>query len=161
MAGDRDLVARQLGREPRAFASVAARCPFGRPAAIRQRSYLDSGEPFPTTFYLTCPAAVAAVGRLEDAGGVARYQRLVAEDPQAGESYRQASELQRSLREPAARMLDGGASLALGVGGTARDGAVKCLHAHAAFALGVPGYALGARILAEAAPLYPDQCCTP
>jgi hypothetical protein len=144
---DRDLVARQLGREPRAFAAVAARCPFGRPAAIRQRSYLDSGEPFPTTFYLTCPAAVAAVGRLEDAGGVARYQRLVAEDRHAGES--------------APRMLDGGASLALGIGGTARDGAVKCLHAHAAFALGVPGYRLGARILAEAAPLYPDQCCTP
>jgi uncharacterized protein len=158
---DRDLVARQLGREPRAFAAVAARCPFGRPAAIRQRSYLDSGEPFPTTFYLTCPAAVAAIGRLEDAGGVGRYQRLIAEDPQAGESYRQATELQRSLRAPAPRMLDDGVSLCLGIGGTARDGAVKCLHAHAAFALGVPGYALGARILAEAAPLYPDECCTP
>lgn len=159
-ADDRDLLTRQLGREPRAFAAVAARCPFGRPAAIRQRSY-DSGQPFPTTFYLTCPAAVAAIGRLEDAGGVARYQRLIAEDPQAGQSYRQATELQRSLRQPAPRMLDGGASLRLGIGGTARDGAVKCLHAHAAFALGAPGYALGARILAEAAPLYPDECCTP
>jgi uncharacterized protein len=158
---DRDLVARQLGREPRAFAAVAARCPFGRPAAIRQHSYLDSGEPFPTTFYLTCPAAVAAIGRLEDAGGVGRHQRLIAEDPQTGESYRQATELQRSLRAPAPRMLDDGASLCLGIGGTARDGAVKCLHAHAAFALGAPGYALGARILAEAAPLYPDECCTP
>jgi hypothetical protein len=58
-------------------------------------------------------------------------------------------------------MLDDGASLGLGIGGTAREGAVKCLHAHAAFALGAPGYALGARILAEAAPLYPDECCTP
>ena len=136
-------MARQLGREPRAFAAVAARCPFGRPAAIRQRSYLDSGEPFPTTFYLTCPAAVAAIGRLEDGGGVGRYQRLIAEDPQAGESYRQATELQRSLRAPAPRMPDDGRPFAWASAAPPAQGAVKCLHAHAAFALGAPGYALG------------------
>ncbi len=56
-------------------------------------------------------------------------------------------------------MADGGASLELGIGGTARDGAVKCLHAHAAFALARPGYALGERIVAEAAPLFPEACC--
>ena len=58
-------------------------------------------------------------------------------------------------------MLDGGASLAFGIGGTARDGSVKCLHAHAAFALAEPGYLLGERVLAEAAPLFPkDRCCS-
>jgi hypothetical protein len=58
-------------------------------------------------------------------------------------------------------MLDGGASLALGIGGTARDGAVKCLHAHAAFALAQPGYLLGDAVLAEAAPVFPaDRCCS-
>ena len=41
-------------------------------------------------------------------------------------------------------MADAGASLALGIAGTSRPGAVKCLHAHAAFALAQPGYALGA-----------------
>jgi hypothetical protein len=58
-------------------------------------------------------------------------------------------------------MADGGASLELGIGGTSRTGAVKCLHAHAAFALAEPGYALGRRILDDAGPLFPDSgCCS-
>ena len=77
------------------------------------------------------------------------------EDAVLGRSYRDGAERQRSLRRPAPVMLDGGASLALGIGGTARDGAVKCLHAHAAFALAQPGYLLGDRVLAEAAPVFP------
>ena len=75
------------------------------------------------------------------------------------ESYRLGAEAQRALRRPAARMRDGGASLTLGIGGTARAGAVKCLHAHAAFALAQPDYLLGRRILDEAAPLYPAGAC--
>ena len=58
-------------------------------------------------------------------------------------------------------MRDAGASLRLGIGGTAHDGAVKCLHAHVAFALAEPGYALGRRIPDEAAPLFPaGGCCS-
>ncbi len=158
---DLDAITRQLGRPPRALAGVAARCPHGRPAAIEQHAYLGSGEPFPTTFYLTCPAAVAAVSRLEAAGGVARYEELVASEPAAAASYREGAALQRTLRWPAPAMADGGASLGLGIAGTARPGAVKCLHAHAAFALARPEYALGARIVREAEPLFPGRCCTP
>ena len=62
---DREIVARQLGRSPRAFRRVAVRCPFGRPAITEQQPYDDDGEPFPTTYYLTCPHLVAAVSRLE------------------------------------------------------------------------------------------------
>ena len=59
-----------------------------------------------------------------------------------------------------ASMRDGGRSLTLGIGGTERDGAVKCLHAHAAFALAEPSYHLGRAMLDEAAPLFPpDRCC--
>ena len=57
---DRVLVERQLGRRPRAFLRVAARCPFGAPAATEQSPYDDAGDPFPTTYYLTCPYLVAA-----------------------------------------------------------------------------------------------------
>ena len=136
------------------------RCPHGAPAVVRQAGYLDDGEPFPTTFYLTCPAAVARLGALEDAGGVERYQRLVVADAAAAESYAWGTARQRELRSPAPSMRDGGRSLTLGIGGTERDGAVKCLHAHAAFALAEPSYDLGRRMLDEAAPLYPsDRCC--
>ena len=128
---------------------------------IAQPAYLADGTPFPTTYYLSCPHAVARIDALEADGGVDRYERLVASDPAAMAEYRAGAARQRELRRPAARMADGGASLGLGIAGTSREGAVKCLHAHAAFALAEPGYALGRRILDEAAPLYPaGECCT-
>ena len=158
---DEAVIERQLGRPARGLAGVAARCPYGAPAVVEQHPYLPGGEPFPTTYYLTCPHAVAAVSAIEHAGGVDRYQRLVADDDVLGRSYRDGAERQRSLRRPAAVMLDDGASLALGIGGTAGDGAVKCLHAHAAFALAQPGYLLGDAVLAEADPVFPaDGCCS-
>lgn len=135
------------------------RCPFGRPAVIRQASYLPSGEPFPTTYYLTCAHAVARVARVEAGGGVDRYERLVAGDADAHGSWLAGFAEQRRLRRPAAVMADEGASLELGIAGTTRPGALKCLHAHAAFALARPGYALGERIVAESAPLYPAEAC--
>ncbi len=117
-----------------------------------QAPFDDSGEPFPTTFWLTCPHLVAAVARLEAAGGVERFGRLAAEEPALGASVDDAHEEQRRLRP----------ELPGGVGGQTRTGGLKCLHAHAAFALARPGYALGERILAEVEPLWPErECCTP
>jgi hypothetical protein len=150
--GDRGVVAYQLGREPRAFRRVVVRCPFGRPAVTEQSPYAGDGEPFPTTYYLTCRHLVGAISRLEAAGGVERWTRAAAEDPELGASLERAHEEQRALRP----------ELDLGVAG-ARSGAggLKCLHAHAAFALARPGYVLGERILAEIDPLWPpDGCCT-
>lgn len=160
---DRALVERQLGRRPRAFRSVSARCPFGAPAVTEEAPYDERGEPFPTTYYLTCPHLVAAVARLEAAGGVERFGRLAAGEPELQASLERATEEQRRLRaELAAGQTgaDGGASLALGIGGARRPENLKCLHAHAAFALARPGYELGERILAELAPLWPERCCT-
>ncbi len=159
---DLAVIRRQLGRPPRALAGVAVRCPHGRPAVIEQVAYLHDGTPFPTGYYLTCPSAVARIARLEDAGGVRRYEEMVRREPEARASYEWGAARQVELRRPAARMMDGGAMLGLGIGGTAREGAVKCLHAHAAFALAQPGYALGRRILDEAAPVFPEAgCCCP
>ncbi|HET7170540.1 MAG TPA: DUF501 domain-containing protein [Gaiellales bacterium] len=157
---DAAVIEAQLGRPPRGAPRVAVRCPHGRPAVVEQGAYLAGGEPFPTTYYLTCPHAVARIDGLEAAGGVDRYERLLAEDAGLRASYDAAALRQRALRRPAAEMADGGASLALGIAGVARDGAVKCLHAHAAFALAEPGYEVGMRILAEAEPLFPEgRCC--
>src|SRR5204862_4456289 len=92
---DRAVVERQLGRPPRAFRRVAVRCPFGRPAVTEQAAFDDSGEPFPTTFWLTCPHLVAAVSRLEAAGGVERWWRGVAGDRELRTSLARANEGQR------------------------------------------------------------------
>jgi uncharacterized protein len=149
---DRAVVERQLGRPPRAFRRVVVRCPFGRPAVTEQTAYDDAGEPFPTTYWLTCPHLVAAVSRLEAAGGVERWSTAAREDDVLGRSLERANDEQRSLRP----------ELDLGVGGARRGaGSLKCLHAHVAFALARPRYELGERILDELRPLWPDVCCTP
>jgi hypothetical protein len=165
MATDREIVARQIGREPRAFRRVAVRCPFGRPAVTEQSPYDPQGEPFPTTYYVTCRHLVQAISRLEAAGGVERWTEATKDDPELQRSRADADAAQRRIRmELAAGSTgrDGGSSLELGVGGAApRAGSLKCLHAHAAFALANPGtYELGERIVAELDPVWPERCCT-
>jgi len=147
---DREVVARQIGREPRAFRRVAVRCPFGRPAVTEQSPYDSAGDPFPTMFWLTCPSLVAAVSRLEAAGGVDRWTKAANEDRALEESLRSANDEQRRLRP----------EIDAGIGGGTRAGSLKCLHAHVAFALARPGYELGERMLAELDPLWPDRCCS-
>jgi len=157
------VVARQLGREPRAFRRVVARCPFGLPAVTEQAPYDAAGEPFPTTYYLTCRHLVAAVARLEAAGGVERWTEQAKRDPELHASLGRATELQRRVRRSlaaAATGRDDGTSLDLGIGGASQPERLKCLHAHVAFALAQPGYALGERILAELEPLWPERCCS-
>ena len=151
MAQEALIIARQLGRPPRAFRRVAVRCPFGKPAVTEQAPFDNAGEPFPTTFWLTCPYLVAAVSRLEAARGVERWSRAAAEDSELRTSLQSATEEQRRLRPE----LDVGIS-----GARAGAGSLKCLHAHVAFALARPGYELGERIVAEIDPLWPDVCCT-
>jgi len=164
MDTDRATVARQIGREPRAFRSVAVRCPFGKPAITEQSPYDLAGEPFPTTYYVTCRHLVTEISRLEAAGGVERWTRAAAHDEELAYSRSQADDESRRIRKRlagAARGTDDGASLELGVGGQRPDaGSLKCLHAHVAFALAQPGYELGERIAAELPRLWPDACCT-
>jgi uncharacterized protein len=160
---DRSVVARQLGRPPRAFRRVVRRCPFGFPAVTEQWPYDDAGEPFPTTYYLTCPHVVAAVSRVEASGGVDRWSERIERDHELADSLRQASEEQRRLRRRLAggRVgVDGGGSLGLGIAGARRPELLKCLHAHVAFALARPGYELGERMVAELETLWPSRCCT-
>lgn len=160
---DRALVERQLGRPPRAFRRVVARCPWGRPVVTEQAPYDDAGEPFPTTYYLTCPHLVAVVARLEAAGGVERWSGEVERDPELAADLERATEEQGRIRQELAGGRTGrdrGSSLELGIGGSANPRRLKCLHAHVAYGLANPGYVLGQRVLAELEPLWPERCCT-
>lgn len=159
---DRAVVARQLGREPRAFLRVVVRCPWGLPAVTEQDPYGPHGEPFPTTYYLTCRYLVQAVSRLEAAGGVERWSDVIAADPDL------RAELERATAEQAATRTrlaagrtgrDDGASLATGIGGSRSPLRLKCLHAHVAYALARPGYVLGEAMLAELPAPWPDGAC--
>lgn len=159
---DRAVVERQLGRPPRAFHRVVVRCPFGMPAVTEQKPYDDADEPFPTTYYVTCPYLVAAISRLEAVGGVELWSERVATDPGLAESLQRATREQREVRRELAGSKTGrddGSSLELGIGGARRPERLKCLHAHAAFALARPGYVLGESVLAEIDSLWPETCC--
>src|SRR5436190_3770118 len=151
MMDDRRIVERQLGRPPRAFRRVVVRCPFGLPAVTEQAPFDAAGTPFPTQFWLTCPHLGAGIARVEAAGGVERWTAAAQTDAELRRSLVHGHAEQRALRP----------ELRGGIGGATRTGSLKCLHAHAAFALARPGYVLGDRILADAAPLWPGaRCCT-
>jgi hypothetical protein len=161
---DRAAVARQLGREPRTLRRVVVRCPWGLPAVTEQEPYTADGEPFPTTYYLTCRQLVAAVSRLEAAGGVERWVAAVAADRELLDDLARATAEQVRIRHELANGstgTDGGASLDLGIGGSRNPTALKCLHAHVAFALARPGHRVGEAVLAEIPSPWPEvRCCS-
>jgi uncharacterized protein len=147
---DQRVVSWQLGRPAKPFRRVAARCAHGFPAVTEQAPFGAGGEPFPTTFYLTCPWLVSGIARLEAEGGVERFSRAAESDPELGRSLAEADAEQRRLRP----------ELDVGIAGTRTRENLKCLHAHAAFALGRPGYELGERVLAEVGERWcPDGRC--
>jgi hypothetical protein len=138
-AADVTAVALQLGRAPRGLLGVAHRCPCGLPDVVETAPRLPDGTPFPTLYYLTCPRAAAAVGRLE-AGGLMREmtQRLAAE-PGLRQAYLAAHRDYLARRDEAAR--DSGVE-PLPPGTPSAGGMpdrVKCLHALVAHELAVPG----------------------
>lgn len=143
---DRRIVEGQIGRPPRAMAGVAARCAFGLPAVTRQAPTDDAGHPFPTAYYLTCPHLVRQVDRLEAAGGVRRYEDLLATDDELRAATDRANARHRAIDQRDAN-----------IAASSDPTRLKCLHAHAAFALAEGDHPLGARVLTEASPRWCDD----
>lgn len=117
-------VSRQLGRPARDILDIAARCVCGRPLVVKTKPRLGNGTPFPTLYYLTQPAATAAVSTLEASGVMVRYQSLLAEDPAIAAAYQSAHESYLAERE-SVEVVDEIADFSAG-GMPVR---VKCLHA--------------------------------
>jgi exopolyphosphatase/guanosine-5'-triphosphate,3'-diphosphate pyrophosphatase len=136
-------VREQLGREPTIRFTVVARCPGGHPLVIRNALLDDDGHPFPTLYWLTCPAAVKEVARLESAGWIARFNREYDADVEFRQSLDAAH---RAYAEERAASLSEAGEWG-GVGGTRRG--VKCLHAHAAYTLAGGIDPVGAAVNAE------------
>jgi hypothetical protein len=60
---------------------------------------LENGTPFPTLYYLTQPAATAAVSTLEASGYMAELQELLAQDQAIAQQYLQAHQSYLAERE--------------------------------------------------------------
>ena len=122
-AEDRDTLQAQLGRPARGVVGVAARCVCGRPTVVRTAPRLPDGTPFPTTFYLTHPRAVAAVSTLEASGLMREMTARLAQDEELAARYRLAHE--HYLRE---RAVLGDVPEIDGVSAGGMPTRVKCLH---------------------------------
>jgi len=154
---DRQAVAAQLGRPPRALRSVAHRCPCGLPSVVQTSPRLADGTPFPTLYYLTCRRLTGLVGRIEAGGAMREMTDRLATDPQLAAAYRAAHEsylAERDAVEPLGTQVSAGGM----------PGRVKCLHVHVAHALARgPGVnPFGDEVLAQIGPWWaPGPCADP
>lgn len=144
--GDMAAVRLQLGRPPRSVHAVAHRCGCGLPDVVTTAPRLPDGAPFPTTFYLTCPRANSAIGRLEGAGVMATMTGQLRSDPGLAAGHRAAHRAYLSAR---ARLGQPPEIADVSAGGM--PDRVKCLHALAAHELaeGPDVNPIGAQVVAE------------
>jgi hypothetical protein len=155
-AHDLEVLAEQLGREPRGVVGIAARCVCGRPLVVRTAPRLPDGTPFPTTYYLTHPGAVAAASRLEADGVMKEMSDRLTQDEELAAAYGRAHEhyLARRAELGSVEEIEG-----ISAGGMPTR--VKCLHVLFAHALAAgPGVnPLGDEALELAKDSWrPDRC---
>lgn len=121
---DFETLEEQLGRVPRGVIGIGARCVCGRPLVVVTAPRLDDGTPFPTTFYLTSPAAVKGASTLEARGEMESMNARLSEDAGLRGAYEAAH--QNYL---AARAELGDVPEIAGVTAGGMPDRVKCLHA--------------------------------
>ena len=121
-------VSHQLGRPARDVVGIAARCACGAPTVVSTKPRLSDGTPFPTFYYLTHPAATAAVSTLEAEGEMPGFAALLEGD--TADAYRAAHESYLSDRESIAVVEE-----IAGISAGGMPDRVKCLHALVGHAL--------------------------
>ena len=148
----RSIVGAQLGREPRAMRAVSHECPCGLPDVVETSPRLPDGTPFPTLYYLTCPRAAAAIGRLEASGLMTEMTERLRSDAELAASYAAAHDAYLARRESLGHVEE-----TAGISAGGMPTRVKCLHVLVAHALAAgPGVnPLGDEALAALAALPP------
>ena len=157
---ERDIavVSAQLGRPARDVVGISARCVCGDPTVVSTSPRLSDGTPFPTFYYLTHPAATAAISQLEATQVMVEYNAMLAEDEELRETYAAAHRAFLADRE-----IVGSVPEIAGISSGGMPSRVKCLHALAAHALAAgPGVnPIGDLALARA-DWSPERCaCRP
>lgn len=125
-------VSAQLGRPARNVIGIAARCVCGRPTVVATKPRLDDGTPFPTLYYLSHPAATAAISALEATGVMAELSELLADDEHADmrEQYAAAHAAYLADRESIESIPE-----IAGISAGGMPTRIKCLHALAGHSL--------------------------
>lgn len=147
-AQDIATVSAQLGRPARDVVGIAARCVCGAPTVVATAPRLGDGTPFPTLYYLSHPAATAAISSLEATQVMNEYNQFLSNVEKLRAQYREAHESFLSDRDKI-----GIVSEIAGISSGGMPARVKCLHALAAHSLAAgPGVnPIGDLALARAA----------
>jgi uncharacterized protein len=174
---DQTIIERQLQRPPRNLAGVAHRCPHHCPQVVVNHPLPQTESDatfFPTVFWLTCPAAVKRISRIEDHGYIQQIQSSVESSRDFLLDLRDAQLeyifLRNSLLSPEERMNVRRQRKALahslertGIGGVADLDTIKCLHMHYAHYLATRRNPVGRlvdKMLALAGETHECQGCT-
>lgn len=123
------VVSTQLGRPARGVIGVAGRCVCGNPTVVATAPRLPDGTPFPTLYYLTHPAATAAISTLEATGVMAELAADLGDETVAA-AYRAAHDAYLADRDTI-EVVDEIAGFSAG----GMPDRVKCLHALAGHSL--------------------------
>ena len=162
-ADERAVISAQLGRPARGEPAVVHRCRWGLPTVVRVAPRLEDGTPFPTTFWLSCPALRSQVGTLEADHAMVGCNDRLQDDPGYAAEYAAAHERYVAFRDTLPDPASGAEPLPLtgspGSGGM--PGHVKCLHVHAAHHLATGDNPVGAWTVEEATPLACAGPCVP
>ena len=118
------MLREQLGRPARGVVGVAARCVCGNPTVVATAPRLPDGTPFPTFYYLTHPAATAAMSALEAGQVMRELNDELAADEELQGGYARAHESYLADRAPY-----GDVPEIEGISAGGMPTRVKCLHA--------------------------------
>lgn len=148
------VVSAQLGRPARGVLGIAARCACGNPTVVATAPRLPGGAPFPTLYYLSHPAATAAMSRLEADHVMVELQELLDTDAGVRAAYAKAHEAYLADRESIEVVEE-----IRGFSAGGMPTRVKCLHALAAHALAAgPGVNPIGDLALERGNWTPDVC---
>ncbi len=152
-AAEEALAAEMIGRPLRGRSAAAVRCGWGLPAVLRVRPRLEDGTPFPTLFWLSCPLARSAVGRLEAAQSMAGWNERLSQEPELAERYAAAHERYVTARDRLGAPVPGDPS----AGGMPHR--VKCLHSLYAHHLATRDNPVGAWVGEQIEPMACPAPC--
>jgi uncharacterized protein len=141
------VISAQLGRPARGAPAVVHRCRWGLPTVVRVAPRLEDGTPFPTTFWLSCPALRSRVGTLEAEQSMVGLNDRLGDEPGFAADYAAAHERYVASRDELGAPLPGDP----GAGGM--PGYIKCLHVHTAHHLATGDNVVGAWTVDAASPV--------
>jgi hypothetical protein len=82
-----DMIARQLGREPRGLVGIAHQTADGIPTVLQIRSLVDK-RPFPTLFWLCSKDLYRAIAEIETSGWVKQIELEIQQNETLREAFR-------------------------------------------------------------------------